>query len=94
MLSKFSIDYIVFPQHNTTIRTHFTDDPIEAEEFLMSLLLVHARITSIRHDGPLLTGHQFDRMLKIAAERIVSQLLTDSLHVDASDIKTRFGFAA
>lgn len=94
MLNKFSIDYVVFPQHNSTVRTHFTDDPIEAEEFLMSLLLIHARIASIRHDGMLLTGHQFDRMLKIAAERIVSQLLTDSIHVDASEIKSRFGFAA
>ena len=94
MLSKFSIDYVIVPQHNTTIRTHFTDDPIEAEEFLMSLLMVHARIAAIRHDGALLTGHQFDRMLKIAAERIVSQLLAESLHVDAADVKNRFGFAA
>ena len=94
MLSKFSIDYIVFPQHNTAVRTYFTDDPIDAEEFLMSLLLVHAHITTIRHDGVLLTGTQFDRMIKIAAERIASQLLSESLHVDASDIKSRFGFAA
>lgn len=94
MLSKFSIDYIVFPQHNTTVRTHFTDDPIEAEEFLMNLLLVHARIAAIRHEGALLSGHQFDRMLKIASERIVSQLLTESIHADAADIKNRFGFAA
>jgi hypothetical protein len=94
MLSKFSIDYIVFPQHNTTVRTHFTDDPVEAEEFLMNLLLVHARITAIRHEGALLSGHQFDRMLKIAAERIASQLLTESIHADAGDIKNRFGFAA
>ena len=94
MLSKFSIDYVIFPQHNTAIRTHFTDDPIEAEEFLMNLLLVHARVCAIRHEGALLTSHQFDRMLKIAGERIVSQLLTESLHVDAADVKTRFGFAA
>ena len=94
MLSKFSIDYVIFPQQNTVVRTHFTDDPIEAEEFLMSLLMIHARISAIRHDGALLTGHQFDRMLKIAAERIVSQLLAESLHVDADDVKTRFGFAA
>lgn len=94
MLSKFSIDYVIFPQRSDTVRTHFTDDPIEAEEFLMHLLLVRARIMEIRHEGVTLTGHQFDRMLKIAAERIVSQLLAESLHADASGIKSRFGFAA
>ena len=94
MLSKFTIDYVIFPQHNSTIRTHFADDPIEAEEFIMSLLMLHARITAIRHEGGILTQHQFDRMLKIAAERIVSQLLAESIQVDASDIKNRFGFAA
>ncbi len=94
MLSKFSIEYVIFPQHSDTVRTHLTDDPIEAEEFLMHLLLVRARIMEIRHEGATLTGHQFDRMLKIAAERIVSQLLAESLHADASGIKSRFGFAA
>lgn len=94
MLNKFSIDYVMFPQHNTRVRNYLTDDPIEAEEFLMQLLLAHASIQAIRHEGAMLTGHQFDRMLKIAAERIVSDLLRESLHVDASQIKARFGFAA
>jgi hypothetical protein len=94
MLTQFTIDYIVFPQHNTAVQTHFAPDPIEAEDFLMSLLQIHARITAIRHEGGLLTQHQFDHMLKIAAERIVAQLLEESIQVDASDIKTRFGFAA
>lgn len=94
MLNKFSIDYIMFPQHNTRVRNYLTDDPIEAEEFLMQLLLSRAAIKTIRHEGGTLTGHQFDRMLKVAAERIVSDLLRESLHVDASEIKNRFGFAA
>jgi hypothetical protein len=94
MLSKFTIDYVVFPQHNTRVRTHRTDDPVEAEEFLMHLLLGHADIKAIRHEGVELTKHQFDRMIKIAAERVMSEMLCDSLNVDASDIKSRFGFAA
>lgn len=94
MLPKFTINYIVFPQHNSTEQTHFTVDSIEAEEFIMSLLRIRARVTSIRHEGAVLTQHQFDRMLKIAAERIVSELLSESIDVDASDVKTRFGFAA
>lgn len=94
MLSKFTIDYVAFPQHNSRVRTHRTDDPVEAEEFLMHLLLGHADIRAIRHEGIELTGHQFDRMIKVAAERIMSEMLCDSLHVDAPDIKSRFGFAA
>jgi len=94
MLNKFSIDYVMFPKHGTHERTHTTDDPIEAEEILMQLLLAHASIKAIRHEGVPLTGHQFDRMLKVAADRIISDLLRESLHVDALAVKTRFGFAA
>lgn len=94
MLNKFAIDYVVFSQHNDRVRTHLTDDPVEAEEFLMHLLLAHADIKSIRHEGVELTQHQFDRMIKIAAERIISGMLGESLHIDAPAIKSRFGFAA
>lgn len=94
MLTKFAIDYIILPQHNTRIFTHFTDDPVEVEEFLMHLLVARARIKEIRHDGAVLTGHQFNRMLKVAAERIASALLRDSLALDAAQVKDRFGFAA
>ncbi len=94
MLNKFAIDYVMFPQHSTRLSSYHTDDPVEAEELLMQLLLAHASIKSIRHEGVTLTDHQFDRMLKIAAERIVSDLLRDSLRIDASTVKARFGFAA
>ncbi len=94
MLNKFAIDYVVFSQHNDRVRTHLTDDPVEAEEFLMHLLLAHADIKAIRHEGIELTQHQFDRMIKIAAERIISGMLGESLHIDAPAIKSRFGFAA
>ncbi len=94
MLAKFAIDYIAFPNHRTRPFTHLTDDPIEAEDFLMHLLASRATIIEIRHDGAAMTGHQFDRMLKVAAERIASALLRKSLSIDASEIKDRFGFAA
>ncbi|HTJ78066.1 MAG TPA: hypothetical protein VL357_03645 [Rariglobus sp.] len=94
MLNKFAIDYVIFPEHSKRVRTYLTDDPVEAEEFLMHLLLGDSHIKAIRHDGVALTGHQFDRMVKIAAERIVSGLLRESLKLDVSDIKSRFGFAA
>jgi len=94
MFSNYSIDYVVFPKHNTVVSTYLTDDPIAAEEFLMHLLIGHADIREIRHGGAVLTGHSLDRMLKIAAERIASGLLRESLHIDAEETKARFGFAA
>jgi hypothetical protein len=94
MLNKFAIDYIAFPHHNTRVFTHLTDDPIEAEDFLMHLLASRVRITQIRHDGTAMSEHQFDHMLKVAAERIASELLRESLALDAPQVKERFGFAA
>jgi len=94
MLKKFAIDYIAYPQHSSRVFTHQTDDPIEAEDFLMHLLGARVRIVEIRHDGAAMSGHQFDRMLKVAAERVASELLRGSLALDALQIKERFGFAA
>jgi hypothetical protein len=94
MLKKFSIDYIAIPKHNKRVYTHLTDDPIEAEEFLMHLLSSKARINEIRHEGNVLTGRQYDQMIKVAAERVASLMLRESLGVDAAEIKSRFGFAA
>ncbi len=93
MLKKYAIDYTLMPQHNHRVSTHFTDEPVEAEEFLMHLLVARARIKEVRHEGAVLTGHQFDRMLKVAAERIASGMLRESLHLDADEVKFRFGFA-
>ena len=95
MLTQFSIDYLPFPHHTRAESfTHFADDPIEAEDFLMHLLAARARVIAIRHDSLAVTGHSFDRMLRIAAERLVSELLKESLELDASEVKDRFGFAA
>ena len=95
MLSKYALDYVVFPHHQRgRTFTHFTDDPIAAEDFLMHLLVARARITEIRHDGAPMTAHAFNRLLKVAAERIASALLRESLALDAAEIKDRFGFAA
>jgi hypothetical protein len=94
MLTKFAIDYVALPQHSSRVFTHLTDDPIEVEDFLMHLLAARCRIQAIRHDGNVMSAHQFDRMLKVAAERIASALLRESLALDAAQIKDRFGFAA
>ncbi len=93
MLTTFAIDYRPFPHHRKAT-THFTDDPIEAEEFLMHLLTARAHITAIRHEGVALPPHAFDRMLKVATERVAAALLREALSLDAVQVKDRFGFAA
>ena len=93
MLTKYAIDYIVLPQHNTRVFTHFTDDPVEAEDFLMHLLVARSRLIEIRHNGTVMPAHQSDRMIKLAAERIAAAMLRESLAIDPSEAKARFGFA-
>lgn len=94
MLKQFSIDYVALPRQNTRRLTHLTDDPVEAEEFLMHLLTAGARIGEIRHEGKPLSGHQSDKMIRVAAERVASSMLQQSLGTDAEETKNRFGFAA
>lgn len=94
MLNKFAIEYTPFPQHSAMILTHRTDDPVEAEEFLMQLLVSRARIREIRHEGTKISDHQFDQMLTVAAERIAALLIRESLGIDPAEAKHRFGFAA
>lgn len=94
MNTKFAIEYILNPHHNKRVMTHYTDDPVEAEDFLAHLLAAGARISGIRHDAMELPPHQFDRMIKVAAERVIVTLLAESLGLDTAAIKHRFGFAA
>ncbi len=93
MLAKYDIEYIIHPQHNKRVDIHRTDDPVEAEDFLMGLLATGAHISSIKHEGAELPAKQADDMLRIAASRLTSRLLSTSLHLDAPTVKHRFGFA-
>lgn len=47
MLNNFAIDLSAFPHRSSRSFTHLTDDPIEAEAFLMHLLAARVRITAI-----------------------------------------------
>lgn len=94
MLKKFDIDYTLFPVHNRRVASHCTDDPVEAEDFLMHLLASGAKISGIRHDAVDLTPSQFDRMVKVAAEGLIVRLLGGSLGLDSDAIRHRFGYAA
>jgi hypothetical protein len=94
MHSKFTISYTIFPEHNKRVETHHTDDPVEAETFLVQLLTSGTRIHSIMHDGVPVEPHQFDRLLKVAATRVAAELISRSLHMDYAEVKHRFGFAS
>ena len=94
MLAKFAINYTVFPEHNKRVDTHHTDDPVEAETFISSLLSSGARILGIFHEGVPIDRGQYDRMLRVAANRIAARMLGEALQMDYAEVKHRFGFAS
>lgn len=93
MLAKYTIQYTIFPQHNKRVESHYTDDPVEAEDFLMYLLAGGARILAIKHEGADFDQAQSDRMLRVAAGRLAARMLGESLQLDAPAVKHRFTFA-
>ena len=93
MLAKYDIDYIINPNHNKRVDTHRTDDPVEAEDFLISLLAGGARIRAIKHEGVELGQSESDQMLAVAARRLAGSVLCESLCLDSAAVKHRFGFA-
>jgi hypothetical protein len=94
MLHKFTIEYTRHPHSTEPAGVHRTDDPIEAEEYLMQLLQARSRILSIKHEGVEIGRAQFDRMLKVASERLGSEMLRHALDIDAAEVHHRFGLAA
>jgi hypothetical protein len=94
MIAKYTIEYTIFPQHNKRVESHHTDDPVEAEDFLMYLLANGTRICAIKHEGVDLEGAQSDRMVRVAASRLAARMLGESLQLDPAAVKHSFGFAA
>jgi hypothetical protein len=94
MIAKYDIDYIIQPDHNKRVDTHRTDDPVEAEDFLINLLASGSRILAIKHEGVELQPQQADRMLRVAADRLASGCLSRALNLDAAAARHRFGYAA
>ncbi len=93
MLPKYKIDYSVqFRQHTTTSH-HLTDDPVGATEFLMELLDRGFRILEIHHDGATLSQHEFDRMVKSAANLLAARRVCQALGISAEEERYRFGFS-
>lgn len=94
MLPKFAIEFSSHPRAIEPEGIHRTDDPVEAVDCLMQLLLSRSRIISIKHDGIDLPQGQFDQMLKVAGERLMSNMLAHALDLDTAEVRHRFAFAA
>ncbi|MDR3406240.1 MAG: hypothetical protein P4L99_27400 [Chthoniobacter sp.] len=94
MLYKFTIDYARHPRSQEPAGTHRTNDPVEAEEYIMQLLHARSCILSIKHEGVDLPRPQFDQMLKVAGERLLTESLCHALDIDTAEVRHRFGFAA
>jgi hypothetical protein len=94
MISKYDIEHIVSPNHKTRADTLRTNDPLEVVDFIATPLTAGALIHAINHEGGALSQAQSDRMIHVAAERLVSGLLRASLKLDAPEVKHSFGFAA
>jgi len=60
----------------------------------MELLHARSRILAIKHEGVDIAPAQFDRMLKVASERLISTTLCHALDIDTAEVRHRFGFAA
>lgn len=94
MLPNFTIEFSSHERALEPAGVHRTDDPVEAVEYLMQLLLAQSRILSIKHDGVDLPQGQSDQMLKVAGERLLSQMLARALDLDTAEVRHRFAFAA
>jgi hypothetical protein len=96
MLAKFTIEYSAAARKHSPPphEFYYTDDPLACEQFLQDLLLRGMGLHAIKHDGVDLPRVDFDRMVKVAAAAIASQLICTSLNIKTEEERFRFGFAA
>jgi len=94
MIAKYNIEFAA-PFRKGAQTSHYqTDDPVTAEQFLAELLERGFKIREIKHDGVALSQNAFNKMLKTAANILVSQHLCASLGITPEEERSRFGFAA
>lgn len=94
MIPKYTVEFTTQLRKHTQTSHYSTDDPVACEEFVSELLDRGFGIHAIRHEGLNLEGHQFDRILKIAAGMLASRRLCTSLGIKPEEERHRFGFAA
>lgn len=94
MLNKYNIEYAV-PFRTGALAHHYqTDDPVTAEQFLTELLEYGYKIREIKHEGVALSPKEFNRMVKAAANQLVSKRICAALDIKPEEERFRFGFAA
>ena len=93
-MNKFTIEYSCHARSDEPSGVHRTNDSVEAEEYLTQLLQAHSRILSIKHEGVELPQVQADRMIKVAGDRLLSEMLGHALDLDNVQVCHRFGLAA
>jgi hypothetical protein len=94
MLPKYKIEFSVPFQSHVHRSHHETDDPVACEDFVSQLLEKGFPISEIKHEGVALSRHDFDRMIKAAANLLASRHICASLHIKTEEERFRFGFAA
>jgi hypothetical protein len=94
MLSKYNIEYAVPFRTGILMNHHQTDDPVAAEQFLAELMEHGYKVREIKHEGMTLSPKEFNRMVKSAANMLVSQRICAALDIKPEEERFRFGFAA
>lgn len=94
MIAKYNIEFATPFRKGAHINHYQTDDPVTAEQFLAELLERGFKIREIKHDGVALSQPDFNKMVKTAANIMVSQHLCASLDIKPDEERFRFGFAA
>ena len=94
MIPKYHIQYALRFGNQWHAQDYHTDDPVACEEFIVSLLEHGLKLIGIRHEGVALPAHEFDRMVKNAANILAAKHIAASLGIDAEQVHFRFGYAA
>ena len=94
MMAKYNVEYAGPFRKGAQINHYQTDDPVAAEQFLAELLECGFKIREIKHEGVAVSKPDFNRMVKAAANILVSQHLCASLDLKPEEERFRFGFAA
>ena len=94
MIPKYTVEFTTQLRKHSQTSHYSTDDPVACEEFVSELLERGFGIRAIRHEGLDLPGHQFDRILKVAAGMLASRRVCASLGIKPEEERHRFGFAA
>ncbi len=94
MIPKYKIEYGVKVQDRIISHHHETDDPVSCEEFLAELLRYGFKIRDVKHEGVSVSKADFNRLIKTAANILVSDQICASLDIKPEEEHFRFGFAA